>query len=46
MKLSLFALAACCAVASSAIASTDLPGVNPPRLALTDLPGVNPPRLA
>jgi hypothetical protein len=45
MKVSLVALVAGCAVASSAFAAFDLPPVVPPRAAF-DLPPVVPPRSA
>jgi hypothetical protein len=46
MKVSLIALVAGCAVASSAFAASDLPPVNPPHAAAFDLPPVNPPHAA
>ncbi len=44
MKLSLIALIAGCAVASSAFALTDTPHTNPPRAIVLDTPHTNPPR--
>ena len=46
MKVSLIALVAGCAVASSAFGTFDLPQTVPPRLAMLDLPQTVPPRLA
>ena len=46
MKVSLIALVAGCAVASSAFATFDLPPTVPPHLALLDLPPTVPPHLA
>ena len=46
MKISLIALAACCAVSSSAFALQDIPESPPPRLILNDIPESPPPRLA
>ena len=46
MKLSLVALVAGCAVASSAFALMDTPPTNPPRAAVMDTPPTNPPRAA
>jgi hypothetical protein len=43
MKISLIALAAACAMASSAFAAADFPPVVPPHVALLDLPPVVPP---
>jgi hypothetical protein len=46
MKVSLIALVAGCAVASSAFAAFDLPPVVPPHAAVLDLPPVVPPHAA
>jgi hypothetical protein len=46
MKVSLIALVAGCAVASSAFATFDLPPTVPPHLAMLDLPPTVPPHLA
>jgi hypothetical protein len=46
MKLSLVALVAGCAVASSAFALTDSPPTNPPHAAVMDSPPTNPPHRA
>jgi len=46
MKLSLVALVAGCAVASSAFASMDSPPTNPPHAAAMDSPPTNPPHAA
>jgi len=46
MKRSLIALAAGCAVASSALAFTDTPPANPPHAAVMDTPPANPPHAA
>jgi xanthosine utilization system XapX-like protein len=43
MKLSLIALVAGCAVASSAFAMMDTPSTNPPHVAMMDTPSTNPP---
>jgi len=42
MKISLIALVAGCAVASSAFALTDSPPANPPHMAVMDSPPANP----
>jgi hypothetical protein len=46
MKVSLFALVAGCAVASSAFAAFDLPPTLPPHAAVLDLPPTLPPHAA
>jgi len=46
MKVSLVALIAGCAIASSAFGLFDNPPMTPPRLALLDNPPMTPPRLA
>ena len=46
MKISLIALAVCCAVTSSAFALQDIPDSTPPHLALNDIPDSTPPHLA
>jgi hypothetical protein len=46
MKLSLAALIAACAVASSAFAAFDIPPVIPPHFAALDIPPVIPPHFA
>jgi len=43
LKVSLIALAAGCAVASSAFALTDIPTSNPPHTSVMDIPTSNPP---
>jgi hypothetical protein len=43
MKISLVALIAGCAIASSALAALDSPPSNPPNLAALDSPPSNPP---
>ncbi|MDP9010901.1 MAG: hypothetical protein M3N91_19720 [Pseudomonadota bacterium] len=43
MKVSLIALVAGCAVASSAFAASDMPPVLPPHAAVLDMPPVLPP---
>jgi hypothetical protein len=43
MKISLVALVAGCAVASSAFAWMDTPPANPPHAAVLDTPPANPP---
>ena len=43
MKVSLIALVAGCAVASSAFALMDTPPTNPPHRSVTDTPPTNPP---
>ena len=43
LKVSLIALAAGCAVASSAFALTDTPTANPPHAWVMDTPTANPP---
>ena len=44
MKVSLIALVAGCAVASSALAAFDIPPTLPPRTAALDIPPTLPPR--
>ena len=46
MKVSVIALVAGCAVASSAFALTDSPPSNPPHVAVMDSPPSNPPHAA
>ena len=46
MKVSLIALVAGCAVASSAFALMDTPPTNPPHAAVMDTPPTNPPHAA
>jgi len=46
MKLSLAALIAACAVASSAFGAFDLPPIIPPHFAALDLPPIIPPHFA
>ena len=46
MKVSLVALIAGCAVASSAFAALDIPPIHPPHAALLDIPPIHPPHAA
>ena len=46
MKVSLVALVAGCAVASSAFGAFDIPPINPPHASVLDIPPINPPHAA
>ncbi|HZE44408.1 MAG TPA: hypothetical protein VE058_11520 [Steroidobacteraceae bacterium] len=46
MKVSLVALVAGCAVASSAFGAFDMPPLNPPHASVLDMPPLNPPHAA